>query len=155
MTDTTDEATADATILKAKDGWRTTEFWIALVMTAIGAWLIAKGKEEIGGVLVAMAGSGYTAGRTVVKRAVRVSLVLLALCLSGCHASCLTPVNVGPAMTDALNRHDTYVSEDGALTPTQREVYLTTSLMIRDVLHEAGYPPEEATHGPPEAEETE
>lgn len=129
-------------LMTAKNGWKTTEFWIALVMLALGTWLIEKGQDTLGAVIVAMSGTGYQASRTLVKRAVRVGVLLLALTLGGCHASCLTPENVGPAMTAVADRHDFYVNGDNRLTETEREVYTRTTALIRDVLREAGYVPE-------------
>jgi hypothetical protein len=127
-------------LLKTKDGWKTTEFWIAVAMTLVGVWLVERGQDTIGAALVALAGTGYKVSRTAVKRVMRVSVLLLALLLGGCHGQCLTPENVGPSMVDVLDRHDAYVHQNETrLTEVEQEVYLNTSAMLRKVLHESGY----------------
>lgn len=50
-----------------RPGIRTSEFWIAVAMNLLGAWLIAKGKDELGAMLIAIGGGGYTGARAYVK----------------------------------------------------------------------------------------
>jgi hypothetical protein len=67
-------------LITLKSGWKTTEFWIALVMLLIGVGLIAKGEgpptndllQALGTALVSTSGLGYTAARTALKRPARV-----------------------------------------------------------------------------------
>lgn len=59
---------APEAVAALKSGWRTTEFWMALGMKILGAWLISKGKDELGVVLITAGGGGYIAGRSVAKR---------------------------------------------------------------------------------------
>jgi hypothetical protein len=51
-----------------KSGWKTTEFWIAVAMKLLGAWLISKGKDELGVMLITISGGGYMGSRTLAKR---------------------------------------------------------------------------------------
>lgn len=50
-----------------KAGYRTTEFWISLGIGLLGAWLIMRGHEEIGAMLLAASGTGYSVSRGLAK----------------------------------------------------------------------------------------
>lgn len=61
-------------MLSFKDGWKTTEFWVSL-LTLLGGLLVALGVVEAddiarvaGFVAAVLAGLGYTAGRSYIKR---------------------------------------------------------------------------------------
>lgn len=50
-----------------RPGIKTTEFWVMLVMTVLGAWIVERGHDEIGAAIIALAGSGYTGSRAWLK----------------------------------------------------------------------------------------
>ena len=50
-----------------RPGIKTTEFWVMVAMTILGAWLIERGHDEIGATIIGLAGSGYTGARTWLK----------------------------------------------------------------------------------------
>lgn len=61
------EPTGDPTTT-LKDGFRTSEFWVAVAMFLVGLFLMSKGKDELGMGLITISGLGYKASRTLVKR---------------------------------------------------------------------------------------
>lgn len=53
--------------LAGRPGIRTTEFWVMVGMTLLGAWLIERGQDTLGAYLIMIAGGGYTATRGLLK----------------------------------------------------------------------------------------
>jgi hypothetical protein len=74
-----------------------------------------------------------------VSMAALVTMFVLAcaLAITGCHAGCLDPEAVGPAIERVSDRHDAYVEEDKALTEDERESYLLTTEILRSTVREA------------------
>ena len=65
-----------------KSGLKTTEFWVALLLCGVGVWLITRGHDEIGGLLIAASGLGYKVSRGMAKKGA--ALVLACLLIGGC-----------------------------------------------------------------------
>lgn len=130
-----------------RGGWRTTEFWIALALKLLGAWLISKGKDELGAVLIVTGGGGYLASRGYVKgEAVRRVGAIMLVCMlgfgaMGCSTSTLRADAIGPALTDVLDRHDAYLAADPFKDPLEKSIGQRDSDLLRALLKEAGYPP--------------
>lgn len=132
-------------LLTVKAGWKTTEFWIGLLMTLIGAWLIEKGKDELGAVLVAVGGLGYQGSRALVKKAPPrlISGLLLAALLifaPGCNSTSMDADEVGPLILRVCDRHDLYVTTDPNLDDTRRESMLRSSHLLRVAVEAARSP---------------
>ena len=50
-----------------KPGYKSTEFWITIILSVIGAVLIATGKQELGAALLGAAGISYNGTRGLAK----------------------------------------------------------------------------------------
>lgn len=131
-------------------GYKSTEFWLGLAMTLIGAWLISKDKDEIGAVLVAAGGLGYTGARALVKKAPRlVSALLLTLTLvglTGCNSHQIDADATGPLIERVCNRHDELVRahppalSDGTTDQAKLATYLQSTALLREVVKAAQAP---------------
>lgn len=51
-----------------KSGFKTSEFWIALLMNIGGFALVILGHENVGGVVMAAGGGGYQVSRGMAKK---------------------------------------------------------------------------------------
>jgi hypothetical protein len=134
-----------AAMAALKSGWRSTEFWIALGLKLLGAWLIAKGKDELGMVLVLAGGGGYMLQRGQLKKAEIVRRVaglmivgMLVLGMTGCCTGHVSAAAVAPSLMSVSTRHDNYVQSDPTLDDLHRSVYLRDTTILRAILAEAG-----------------
>lgn len=60
-----------------KSGWRSTEFWITLLLMSGGFALLYKGREELGAILLGLAGVPYPAWRSFLKKTAVMALALV------------------------------------------------------------------------------
>lgn len=132
-----------------KAGWKSTEFWIAVGMFLVGCWLIEKDHVELGTGLITLSGFSYTGSRHMIKTQAlkRVAMFLLLpglVLLQGCCSGHVSAQAMGELCWPTWQRHDAYVREDQALDPLKQESYLTTTVIGRRILEEAGYEPEGA-----------
>lgn len=81
--------TPDATCPSERPGIKTTEFWLGAGMMMLAAWLISKGKDELGAALAGIAGTVYTGFRGLVKsKLAQAGALLFVLVLA---PGCATP----------------------------------------------------------------
>ena len=92
-------------------GVKTSEFWLALAMMLVGAWLISKGKDEVGGVLCMAAGTVYTGFRGLVKSrlAAAGAILLAAALLAACTPGYLKASEIQEITHAVCDRHDDLV----------------------------------------------
>ncbi len=138
--------------LDLKAGWKTTEFWIALVMQAVGVWLISRDKDDLGFMLCSMSGLGYHGSRTLVKRGLTVpgkavvnaALLLCVLFLPGCSAGYVRADAVWPTLEPVLQRHDDYLLDDPELSELEKRIQLRSTELQRKTFRTAlGLEPEQ------------
>lgn len=68
------------------------------------------------------------------------------LMLTGCDSGdSIKATQAGPGVYDILKRHDAYVTADTTLTPTQKEIYLRTSALVKKTFDTALAPKSTST----------
>lgn len=131
-----------------KPGWKTTEFWLTLVSTVVGALmtsgLIADGSQgaKIVGLAAMVLGTmGYSVSRGMTKGA---KLLLLAIVLpfavGGCHRGEIQADAIAPLIEDVSARHDKLVTKDPTISDADKATYLRSTELLRRVVKEAKGP---------------
>jgi len=133
-------------------GWRTTEFWIAVLCIVGGVILLAMGKEDIGKWLIGIGAGGYVLSRGVAKiggATKIVGVVLILGALIGCCQHHLPVDLVGGTMLNVCTTQDELLTGkmdpkdlngDGvvdAKDELRRRVFLRDSELTRAAIEEA------------------
>jgi hypothetical protein len=140
-------ALAVASTVGPKAGAKSTEFWLTLLVNAVGVALLAYGAAKgndtlaaVGGVLIAVAQGTYTLGRSGVKKAAALVLVFVML---GCGTPGYVKASaIEPTVTRIIHRHNAYVQADPAISDLERGASLRDGELILKVLAEAQKPTE-------------
>lgn len=131
-----------------KPGFKTTEFWLMLIVTIAGL-LPSAGIFKTDSVVLKVAGLvvsvistlGYGFFRTSVKNAAQIlMLCLLPLWAVGCHKGEIQVGNVAPLTTDVCDRHDKLIKgelDPKSISEADKATYLRSSALLRKVLDEA------------------
>lgn len=119
-----------------KPGIKTTEFWLALAMMVVGAWLISKGKDEVGGVLTLAAGSVYTGFRGLVKsKLAQAGAVLLLVFAVGCGTPGYVKASEIQGLVHAVcDRHKRLVAQDPSYVGPFAEQKRQSDIRSGDIL---------------------
>lgn len=112
---------------KNRPGWKTTEFWITLVLTAAGLVTAsgAFGAESevvrVAGLVLSLGASlGYKASRTAVKKASIILILILPLVLVGCPGGMIRASEVKDTWGYVRSTHDQLIDK-GTVTMDGQE----------------------------------
>lgn len=129
-----------------KPGYKTTEFWLSLIATLVGAVLAlvpstSKVGQICGVVSMVLGALGYTVVRGGVKKAAQVFvLVLLPFFMIGCNKGMVRADAIDGLTTDVCDRHDAMISgklDPKSISEADKATFLRSSAILRKVLQEA------------------
>lgn len=132
-----------------KSGFKTTEFWIMLVVTLAGLLPMSgifktdSVALKICGLIVSLATAmGWTAMRTSLKKAAQVLVFVLVplSVLGGCCTGTIKASEVDPLWGDVCNRHDKLVKgelDPKSISEADKATYLRSTQILRQILSEA------------------
>lgn len=138
---------ADETPAPVKPGYKTTEFWLMLVVTIAGllpaAGLFPSDSQilKVCGLIVSAATAlGWTYKRTDLKKSVVLLMCLGMLALGGCHTGEIQAVAVDGLVRDITNRHDQFIRGElkaENLSAADKATYLRSTEILRGTVKEA------------------
>lgn len=68
------------------------------------------------------------------------ALIVVALCFVACRSNTVEVEAIRPLITNVVDRHDSYIVTDAGLTIAEKDIYLQSSALLRQVLDEASPP---------------
>ena len=123
---------------------------IAIILVIAGLYvMIWRSNNELGWTLLGIGGvttighRGATAMKRRKKGPPTASIGMVAILLSFLFTSCQCPqdsvsmTQISDPLLRVTNRHDAYVINDASLSPEQKDAYLRTSKLIRNLIDEA------------------
>ena len=103
-------------------------------MIAVGAYLVLKGKEEVGGIIIGAAVTVYTGGRVMLKKGLLGLLLLVPLLMAGCCTGHIDAAGTEELATNIMDTHDSMVglvqdlNGDGAVD--EKDAVLKKALLL-------------------------